>query len=202
MTRDDGRAELWLPHEFLPLPEKGEIVRLRDRAGEIVGEGEVRRVRHGARLDRTAIVHVLVPERPGDGRPGDRGEAMSDDRRTCAGEAPGDDLLVCRCEEISRAEIMAAIDEGITTMSGLRRRLRIGMGLCQGRTCRRLLAQVLAERLGEQPADVRPGTFRPPVRPVSLRALADEREAPLPPRRAGAPIGARDRRGRRRRARA
>jgi bacterioferritin-associated ferredoxin len=93
----------------------------------------------------------------------------------------GDDLLVCRCEEVSRAEILAAVDEGITTVSGLRRRLRIGMGLCQGRTCRRLLAQVLAERLGEQPADVRPGTFRPPVRPVSLRALADEREAPLPP---------------------
>jgi bacterioferritin-associated ferredoxin len=96
-------------------------------------------------------------------------------------EPAGDDVLVCRCEEVSQAEIMAAIDEGITTMSGLRRRLRIGMGLCQGRTCRRLLAQALAERLGEQPSDVRPGTFRPPVRPVSLRALADEREAPLPP---------------------
>lgn len=97
------------------------------------------------------------------------------------GVDPAADLLVCRCEEISRAEIMAAIDEGITTVSGLRRRLRVGMGLCQGRTCRRLLAQVLSERLGEQAADVRPGTFRPPVRPVSLRALADEREAPLPP---------------------
>jgi len=101
-------------------------------------------------------------------------------------EPVGDDLLVCRCEEVSRAEIMAAIDEGITTMSGLRRRLRIGMGLCQGRTCRRLLAKALAERLGEQPAHVRPGTFRPPVRPVSLRALADEREAPLPPAAGGA----------------
>ena len=101
-------------------------------------------------------------------------------------EGAGDDLLVCRCEEVSRAEILAAIDEGITTMSGLRRRLRIGMGLCQGRTCRRLLAQALAERLGEQPADVRPGTTRPPVRPVSLRALADEREAPLPPPFGGA----------------
>ena len=66
-------------------------------------------------------------------------------------------------------------------MPGLRRRLRVGMGLCQGRTCRRLLAQLLAERLGVPPADVRPGTFRPPVRAVSLAALADEREAPLPP---------------------
>jgi Fe-S-cluster-containing hydrogenase component 2 len=63
MTRGHGLAEVWLPHEFLPLPEKGQAVRLRDRAGEVVGVGEVRRVRHGARLDRTAIVHVLVPQK-------------------------------------------------------------------------------------------------------------------------------------------
>lgn len=62
LTRDDDRAELWLPHEFLPLPETGETVLLRDRGGAVVGEGEVRRVRRGARLDRTTIVHVLVPE--------------------------------------------------------------------------------------------------------------------------------------------
>jgi len=62
MRRDDGRAEVWLPHEFLPVPQKGETVLVRDRAGTVVGEGEVRRVRRGARLDRTTIVHVLVPE--------------------------------------------------------------------------------------------------------------------------------------------
>jgi len=125
---------------------------------------------------------------PGAARP-DRRQRIGEPSPDLAARSAevADDLLGCRCEEVSRAEIVAAIDEGITTMSGLRRRLRIGMGLCQGRTCRRLLAQVLAERLGEQPADVRPSTFRPPVRPVSLRALADEREAPLPP--PGEPAG-------------
>ncbi len=102
-------------------------------------------------------------------------------RGTASRHVSGDEELVCRCEEVSRAEVLAAIDEGITTVPGLRRRLRVGMGLCQGRTCRRLLAQLLAERLGVPPADVRPGTFRPPVRAVSLAALADERDAPLPP---------------------
>jgi ferredoxin len=62
LTRDDGRAEVWLPHEFLPLPAVGDTVRLRDRGGVVVGEGEVRRVRRSAKLDRTTIVHVLVPE--------------------------------------------------------------------------------------------------------------------------------------------
>jgi len=102
-------------------------------------------------------------------------EAGSDDR----------DLLVCRCEEITLGEIRAAIDEGITTPNGLKRRLRIGMGLCQGRTCRLLLTRVLAERLGVKPEDVTPATFRPPVRPVRLAALADERDGPLADRREG-----------------
>lgn len=62
LTRDDGRAELWLPHEFLPLPEKGETVLLRDRAGTVVGAGEVTRVRQAKRYDRTTVVQVLVPE--------------------------------------------------------------------------------------------------------------------------------------------
>ena len=88
------------------------------------------------------------------------------------------DLLICRCEEITLGDIIDAIDAGITTPDGLKRRLRIGMGLCQGRTCRRLLQQVLAEHAGVSPADVRPATFRPPVRPVKISVLLDERQRP------------------------
>ena len=61
LTRDDGRAEVWLPHEFLPLPAPGDPVTLRDRAGAVVGEGEVTGVRRNKRLNGTTIVHVLVP---------------------------------------------------------------------------------------------------------------------------------------------
>ena len=61
LTRDDDRAELWLPHEFLPVPAPGDSVGLRDRAGAVVGEGEVTRVRRNKRLNRTTIVQVLVP---------------------------------------------------------------------------------------------------------------------------------------------
>lgn len=94
--------------------------------------------------------------------------------------APDRDLLVCRCEEITLGEILDAIAEGITTPDGLKRRLRTGMGLCQGRTCRRLVQQVLAQHAGVAPADVRPATFRPPVRPVKISVLLDEREGPPP----------------------
>jgi bacterioferritin-associated ferredoxin len=89
------------------------------------------------------------------------------------------DMLVCRCEEVTLGEILDAINEGVTTPDGRKRRLRIGMGLCQGRTGRRLLVQVLVRYAGVSPAEVRPVTFRPPVRPIRLSVLADEREAPM-----------------------
>ena len=61
LTRDDGHAELWLPHEFLPVPAPGDAVALRDRVGAVVGQGEVTKVRRNKRLNRTTIVQVLVP---------------------------------------------------------------------------------------------------------------------------------------------
>ena len=61
LTRADGRAEVWLPHEFLPVPAPGDPVTLRDRAGAVVGEGEVTKVRRNKRLNGTTILQVLVP---------------------------------------------------------------------------------------------------------------------------------------------
>jgi Fe-S-cluster-containing hydrogenase component 2 len=58
MSRDDGRAEVWMPHEFLPLPKVGNTVGLRGRSGALVGEGTILKVRRTKRLNRTAIVHV------------------------------------------------------------------------------------------------------------------------------------------------
>ena len=49
-----------------------------------------------------------------------------------------DDILICRCEEISKGEIRQAVHDGIRTMEEMRRYLRNGMGLCQGQTCGKL----------------------------------------------------------------
>jgi len=90
------------------------------------------------------------------------------------------DILICRCEEITLGEVLDAIADGVTTPDGLKRRLRTGMGLCQGRTCRRLIAQIIARETGATPRDVEPATYRPPIRPVRIAILLDEREGPPP----------------------
>lgn len=79
--------------------------------------------------------------------------------------------LVCRCEEVSEDEIIEAIEAGATTADAIKKLTRAGMGLCQGRTCRSLVARILAERLGCSVGDVVPFTYRPPVRPTSLGDL-------------------------------
>ncbi|HBN80615.1 MAG TPA: hypothetical protein DD433_04460, partial [Ruminococcaceae bacterium] len=46
-----------------------------------------------------------------------------------------DDLIICRCEEITKGEIRRAVHEGMWTLTEVKRFLRAGMGLCQGQTC-------------------------------------------------------------------
>ena len=40
--------------------------------------------------------------------------------------------IICRCEDITQEQIEQAIDEGYTTLEELKRKLRLGMGPCQG----------------------------------------------------------------------
>lgn len=80
--------------------------------------------------------------------------------------------IVCRCEEVTREEIMEAIRQGDGSLDAIKRRTRAGMGFCQGRTCRRLIARILSAYY-QLPADrFLPGSIRIPITPVSLRLLA------------------------------
>ncbi|HBC32225.1 MAG TPA: (2Fe-2S)-binding protein [Clostridiales bacterium] len=76
------------------------------------------------------------------------------------------DELICRCEEISREEIEAAISDGAVTINEVKRFTRAGMGLCQGRTCRRLVERILSEKTNTPLSEIIPSTYRQPVRPV------------------------------------
>ena len=87
--------------------------------------------------------------------------------------ADGDDLVICRCEEITRKEIKDAIRNGIQTLNGVKRVTRAGMGLCQGQTCQQLVARILTEELGLNAADIDPTTARGPVRPLRLEVFAN-----------------------------
>jgi len=55
--------------------------------------------------------------------------------------------IVCRCEEISKGEIIDALNRPlpVNTTDGIKRRIRAGMGRCQGGFCQQLIVQIMAE---------------------------------------------------------
>jgi NAD(P)H-nitrite reductase large subunit len=85
-----------------------------------------------------------------------------------------DETIVCRCEELTAGEVRAAIRLGLTSVSEVRRYTRAGMGLCQGKTCARLVAQLLAQETGCLLSELLPATSRPPVRPIEMGTFAGD----------------------------
>ena len=86
-----------------------------------------------------------------------------------------EDTLLCRCEEVSFAQINQLLDQGITRLGTLKRLTRAGMGRCQGRYCTGFLLQLLDKRLQQHAqAD---NYFAPqlPIKPIPAIALACEK---------------------------
>ncbi len=102
------------------------------------------------KLDRSAQIGAFVPE-------------------------TDDEMIICRCEEITKGEIRRAVHDGMYTLTEIRRFLRSGMGLCQGQTCGRLVRGIIAKELGVSPAEVDHATPRAPMRPVEMVVLGNER---------------------------
>ena len=88
--------------------------------------------------------------------------------------APDDDMIICRCEEITKGEIRQAVHDGMFTLTEIRRYLRTGMGLCQGQTCSKLVKSIVAKELKVSPACLEPATSRAPMRPTELYILGNE----------------------------
>jgi thioredoxin reductase/bacterioferritin-associated ferredoxin len=79
--------------------------------------------------------------------------------------------LVCRCEEVDRRTLEAAISDGASSIGEVKRRTRCGMGRCQGRYCAPVLATMLAEARGKPFADHDLFAPRAPVKPVLIADL-------------------------------
>ena len=88
--------------------------------------------------------------------------------------APDDDMIICRCEEVTKGEIRKAVHDGMYTITEVRRYLRTGMGLCQGQTCAKLVKGIVARELGVSPSQLEPASSRAPLRPTEMRVLANE----------------------------
>ncbi|MCD8221753.1 MAG: NAD(P)/FAD-dependent oxidoreductase [Clostridiales bacterium] len=65
--------------------------------------------------------------------------------------------IICRCETVTKAEILAAIHNplGVHTVAGIKNRTRATMGRCQGGYCETRITQLIESELGICPEEVR-----------------------------------------------
>lgn len=84
------------------------------------------------------------------------------------------ETIICRCEEVSVAEVRDAVRQGARELDGLKTLTRVGQGACQGRTCGPLLSRLIAQETGQPAMDAGRFHVRPPLKPIPLGTLKAE----------------------------
>ena len=85
------------------------------------------------------------------------------------GERLTDDTIICRCEEVSYAEVRQALELGAGDVRTVKLLSRAGMGWCQGRIC----GYAVASLAGGGTADPAAALRMPLAAPLPLGLLAD-----------------------------
>jgi len=86
------------------------------------------------------------------------------------------DIIICRCEDVSLADIHQALDMGYRDFESIKRILRVGMGPCQGQTCAYLVQREIANYLKVHPETVKIHKTRPLTTGVVLKDIAESQD--------------------------
>jgi hypothetical protein len=88
-----------------------------------------------------------------------------------AAQAP-DDLVICRCEEITAGDLRrTAQATGTVEMNRLKALTRVGMGRCQGRMCALAATEILAHCTGRSPEEVGRLRGQAPIKPIPFTLI-------------------------------
>jgi NADPH-dependent 2,4-dienoyl-CoA reductase/sulfur reductase-like enzyme len=87
---------------------------------------------------------------------------------------PKDEVIVCRCEEVTAGELRRFVKLGCLGPNQAKSFGRCGMGPCQGRLCGLTVTEVIADARDVAPATVGYYRIRPPIKPLTLGELAGE----------------------------
>ena len=83
-------------------------------------------------------------------------ELGESERAALIKENPDFGEVVCRCEQVTKGEILSALSSPlpVDSVDAVKRRVRAGMGRCQGGFCQPLVVQIISEKLGIPPEKV------------------------------------------------
>lgn len=84
-------------------------------------------------------------------------QLTEDEKNELVKKDPTFGRVVCRCEQVTEGEILDSIRRplGAKTVKGVKKRVRPGMGRCQGGFCEPLVVDILARELNISPLEVK-----------------------------------------------
>ena len=82
-----------------------------------------------------------------------------------------DEIIICRCEDVTLGEVRELIQQGYTTLEEIKRVARCGMGPCQGKTCGPLIAREIARMTGKPMEEIVPAKSRPPFGGITFEEI-------------------------------
>ncbi len=173
--RDDPIVTL--PFEFDPDDyfKVGDMVKVTDRLGNLLGEAEVVRIRRRTVSKGTYIVKLKAKREIAEKIAGIRIQepAKPLELRFDEFEYIPDDAIVCRCERVSAGTIRKLIREGVRDMNEIKAITRAGMGACGGKTCTSLIKRIFRE---EGVTDFESFTKRPLFIEIPVKNLSGLKE--------------------------
>ena len=89
-------------------------------------------------------------------------------------EKNDDNIIICRCEEVTKKQILDAIRSGCHDLDSVKRATRAGMGMCQSKSCSMIISRMIREETGKPAEEIKPFTKRAPLRPIKASALNNE----------------------------
>lgn len=87
---------------------------------------------------------------------------------------PHNEVIVCRCEEVTAGQVRADVRLGCLGPSQTKTFNRCGMGPCQGRLCGLSVTEIIAAQRQVSPSAVGYYRVRPPLKPITLAQLASQ----------------------------
>ncbi|MBP7462416.1 MAG: (2Fe-2S)-binding protein, partial [Candidatus Delongbacteria bacterium] len=178
VKNENGRFFCYLPFELEPeLLHAGQSLPLTDYQGQEIGTGTLIRI-----IQRPTDPHRLLLEiETADPHLAIRSAGfrlfnpIPDFQPPSNQDSEEHPDYVCRCEHITRQEIEAMIDQGITDINLMKSIHRVTMGGCGGKSCQERILAIMREK-GIPPAAIIPNTVRPFLAEVKLSLLADYQE--------------------------
>lgn len=172
VDRRGKNTQVILPWEMpQTIIKNGDIVNVVDFDGNTIGKGIVVSIRDSPLKNKRKLIYIEVNDNIADDVAGIRiREPEHPIPLNTDIDITDDDVIICRCERITKKQIVEHIKNGCSDFNSLKAALRVGMGACGGKTCTELVKKIFRE-VGVSLGNVEPNTIRPFTQEVPLSAF-------------------------------